>query len=47
VDQDSIKNTLEGVATSLIAVDFAAAFRSWLWCCKKCIRLGNEFLEKS
>ncbi len=28
--QDSIKNAWEGVAMSLIALDFTAEFRSWL-----------------
>jgi hypothetical protein len=47
LDQDSIKNAWEGVARSLIAIDFATAFRSWLKCCKKCLRLGSEFVAKS
>ncbi len=41
----------EGVTRSLIAVAFAAAFaaafRSWLEHCKKCVCLGGEFTEKS
>jgi hypothetical protein len=45
--QDSIKNTWEGVARSLIAVDFPVKFRSWLERYKKCVRLGGEFFEKS
>ncbi len=47
LDQDGIKNTWEGVTRSLIAVTFAAAFRSWLEHCKKCDCLGGEFSEKS
>jgi hypothetical protein len=47
VPADSIKNAWEGVTRSLIAVAFAAAFRSWLECCKKCVRLGGEFTKKS
>jgi histone-lysine N-methyltransferase SETMAR len=47
LDQDGIKNAWEGVTRSLIAVAFAAAFRSWLEHCKKCVRLGGEFTEKS
>jgi hypothetical protein len=46
LDQDGIKNAWEGVTRSLIAVDFAAAFRSWLERCKKCDGLGGEFTEK-
>ncbi len=30
-----------------IAVAFAAAFRSWLERCKKCVRLGGKLTEKS
>jgi hypothetical protein len=47
LDQDSIKNAWEGVTGALIAVDFATTFRSWLECCKKCVRLGAGFLKKS
>ncbi len=45
--QDSIKNAWDGVARSLIAIDFAAAFRSLLEHCKKCVHLCSEFVEKS
>jgi hypothetical protein len=45
--QDSIKNAWEGVARSLIAIDLAVAFRSWLERCKKSVRLGGEFVKKS
>jgi hypothetical protein len=47
LDQDSTKNAWEGVTRSLIAVDFAAAFRSWPDRCKKCVRLGGKFVKKS
>jgi hypothetical protein len=47
LDQDSIKNAWEGVTRTLTAVDFAAAFRSLLERCKKCVRIGGEFVEKS
>jgi hypothetical protein len=47
LDQDTIKNAWEGVTRSITAVDFAAAFRSWLERCKKCVRLGGEFVKKS
>jgi histone-lysine N-methyltransferase SETMAR len=47
MDQDTIKNAWEGVTRSISVVDFAAAFRSWLKCCKKCVRLGGEFIKKS
>jgi hypothetical protein len=36
-----------GVGRSLIAVGFAAAFRSLLERCKKCVRLDSEYVEKS
>jgi hypothetical protein len=47
LDQDSIKNAWEGVAIPLIAVAFAATFRSLVARCKKRIRLGGKFIEKS
>ncbi len=47
LDQDSIKNAWEGVARPLIAVAFDAAFRSLVECCKKRVRLGGKFVEKS
>ncbi len=43
LDQDTIKNAWEGVTRSLSA----AAFRSWLERCKKCVRLGGEYIKKS
>jgi hypothetical protein len=47
LDQDSIKNAWEGVAIPLIAVAFAAAFRSLVARCKKRVCLGGKFVEKS
>jgi hypothetical protein len=47
LDQDSIKNAWEGVAIPLIAVAFAAAFRSLVARYKKRVRLGGKFAEKS
>jgi hypothetical protein len=47
LDQESFKNAWEGVTRSFIAIDFAAAFRSLMERCKKCFRLGGEFIEKS
>jgi hypothetical protein len=47
LDQDSFKNAWEGVAIPLIAVAFAAAFRSLVERCKKCACLGGKFVEKS
>jgi hypothetical protein len=47
LDQDSFKNAWEGVARSLNAVDFAAAFRSLLEHCKKCVHLCGAFIKKS
>ncbi len=47
LDQDSFKNAWEGVARPLIAVAFAAAFRSLVAHCKKRVRLGAKFVEKS
>jgi hypothetical protein len=44
LDQESIKNAWEGVTRTLTAVDFAAAFRSWLERCKKCVYLSREFV---
>jgi hypothetical protein len=45
LDQDSFKNAWEGVPRPLIAVAFA--FRSFEERCKKCMRLGGKFFEKS
>ncbi len=47
LDQDSFKNAWEGVARPLISVAFAAAFRSFEERCKKRVRLGGKFVEKS
>jgi hypothetical protein len=47
LDQDSFKNAWEGVAIPLIAVAFAAAFRSLVARCKKRVRLGGKFDKKS
>ncbi len=47
LDQDSIKNAWEGVARPLIDVAFAAAFKSVVARCKKRVRLGGKFVEKS
>ncbi len=47
LDQDSIKNAWEGVARPLIAIAFAAAFRSLVERCKKRVRLGGKFVKKS
>jgi hypothetical protein len=47
LDQDSFKNAWEGVARPLIAIAFAAAFTSFEERCKKCVRLGGKFFEKS
>jgi hypothetical protein len=46
LDQDSFKNAWEGVARPLIAVAFAAAFRSMVARCKKRARLGSKFVKK-
>jgi hypothetical protein len=45
LDQDSIENAWEGVAIPLIAVAFA--FRGLVARCKKRVRLGGKFVEKS
>jgi hypothetical protein len=42
-----MKNAWLGVAISLIAVAFAAAFRSLVARCKKRVPLGDNFVEKS
>jgi hypothetical protein len=47
LNQDSFKNAWEGVAIPLIAVAFAAAFRSVVERCKKRVRLGGKFFKKS
>jgi hypothetical protein len=44
LDQDSFKNAWEGVAIPLIAVAFAAAFRSLVARCKKRVRRGGKFV---
>jgi hypothetical protein len=47
LDQDSIKNAWEEVATPLIAVAFATAFRSLVVRCKKRFCLSGKFVGKS
>jgi hypothetical protein len=47
LDQGSFKNAWEGVDRPLIALAFAAAFRSLVARCKKRVRLGGKFVEKS
>jgi hypothetical protein len=43
----SFKNAWEGVTRTLTAIDFAAAFRSWLERYKQCTRLSSKFVKKS
>ena len=47
LNQDSIKNTWEGVTNTITADKFATAFRRWYEHCKKCVRLGGKYVEKS
>jgi len=47
LDQQSLKNTWEGVTRSITAEVFATAFLRWYEHCKKCVRIGSGFVEKS
>ncbi len=44
--QETFKNSWEGVVRSIAKEDFAAALRRWKECCKKCIRVGGNYVEK-
>jgi [histone H3]-lysine36 N-dimethyltransferase SETMAR len=47
LDQDSLKTTWEGVTKIIAKEEFAAAFRRWYKRCKKCVRIGGDYVEKS
>jgi [histone H3]-lysine36 N-dimethyltransferase SETMAR len=47
LDQDSLKQTWEGVTKSIAKEEFAAAFRRCYERCKKCVRIGGDYVEKS
>jgi histone-lysine N-methyltransferase SETMAR len=44
--QETFKNSWEGVVRSIAKEDFATAFRRWKERCKKCIRVGGNYVEK-
>ena len=44
---ESFKTAWEGVARTIAAEEFAAAFRRWYYCCEKCANNGGEYVEKS
>ena len=45
--QDGFKTAWEGVARTITANDFAAAFRRWFKCCQKCVVIGGNYVKKS
>jgi hypothetical protein len=47
LDQESLKNTWEGVVRNITTDDFATAFRQWFERAEKCVRIGRNFVEKS
>jgi hypothetical protein len=47
LDQESLKNAWEGVIRTITADDFATAFRRWFERAEKCVRIGENFVEKS
>ena len=44
---ESFKTAWEGVARTIAAEEFAAAFRRWYYRCEKCANNGGEYVEKS
>jgi hypothetical protein len=47
LDQDNLKIAWEGVIRTIIADDFATAFRRWFVPAEKCVWIGSNFVKKS
>ncbi len=47
LDQESLKQTWEGVTRAITAKEFATAFRRWYERCQKCVRIHGDYVEKS
>jgi hypothetical protein len=45
--QDTLKKTWEGAVRTLLAADFATAFRCWYEHCEKCVNIAGGYVEKS
>jgi histone-lysine N-methyltransferase SETMAR len=45
--QETLKKAWEGAVRTLLAADFATAFRRWYECCKKCVNIAGGYVEKS
>jgi histone-lysine N-methyltransferase SETMAR len=45
--QEIFKKEWEGDVGTLLAADFATAFRQWYERCKKCVDITRSYLEKS
>jgi hypothetical protein len=44
--QETFQKSWEGVIRTILKEDFAAAFRRWMERCKKCVRIGGDYVEK-
>jgi hypothetical protein len=45
--QETFKKELKGAVRTLLAADFATAFRRWYKRCKKCVNIAGSYIEKS
>jgi len=44
---ETMKTTWEGVVRTIANDNFITAFRRWPERCKKCVRIGGDYVEKS
>jgi histone-lysine N-methyltransferase SETMAR len=45
--RESFKKDWEGAVRTLLAADFAEAFRQWIRHCEKCVEIGGGYVEKT
>jgi histone-lysine N-methyltransferase SETMAR len=45
--QETLKKEWEGVVRTLLAADFATAFRRWYERCKKCVNIAGGYVKES
>jgi hypothetical protein len=43
---ETFQKSWEGIVRTIPKEDFAAAFRRWMECCEKCVRIGGDYVEK-
>jgi histone-lysine N-methyltransferase SETMAR len=46
MNHETFQKSWEGVVWTIPKEDFAAAFRRWMECCEKCIRIGGDYVVK-